>query len=72
MFVSQVVDVPASRKLTIDVPPDVPVGRVVVMFEPEEESMYGPPTGTPKLGCAKGQFWMADDFDAPMDFKEYM
>jgi hypothetical protein len=27
----------------------------------------------PVFGCAKGQFWMADDFDAPLDcFKEYM
>jgi hypothetical protein len=66
MFVSQIVDVPPSRKLTIDVPSDVPVGRVVIMFEPEEESMYGPPRGTPKLGCMKGQIWMADDFAAPM------
>jgi hypothetical protein len=29
-----------------------------------------PKTG---FGCAKGQFWMADDFDATLDcFKEYM
>ncbi|OAV75940.1 hypothetical protein Barb7_00391 [Bacteroidales bacterium Barb7] len=28
---------------------------------------------TPVFGCAKGQFQMADDFDAPLeDFKEYM
>jgi len=27
----------------------------------------------PKFGCAKGQFKMAVDFDAPLDdFKEYM
>jgi hypothetical protein len=27
----------------------------------------------PVFGCAKGQFWMADDFDAPLEeFKEYM
>jgi hypothetical protein len=27
----------------------------------------------PVFGCAKGQFLMADDFDAPLDcFKEYM
>jgi len=33
-------------------------------------------TETPKgreFGCAKGQFWMADDFDEPLeDFKDYM
>jgi DNA-damage-inducible protein J len=28
---------------------------------------------TPRPGCMKGQIWMADDFDAPLDdFKEYM
>jgi hypothetical protein len=27
----------------------------------------------PVFGCAKGQFQMTDDFDAPLaDFKEYM
>jgi len=73
MITSQIVDIPANRKLTIDVPPDVPVGRVVVMFEPAEGNTYGPPCGTPKLGCLKGQIWMADDFDAPLeDFKDYM
>ena len=28
---------------------------------------------TPKLGCMKGEIWMSDDFDEPLDdFKEYM
>lgn len=27
----------------------------------------------PRFGSAKGTFWMADDFDAPLeDFKDYM
>ena len=27
----------------------------------------------PKFGCMKGQIWMSDDFDEPLeDFKEYM
>jgi hypothetical protein len=27
----------------------------------------------PVFGCLKGQIWMADDFDAPLEeFKEYM
>ena len=30
-------------------------------------------TKTPKFGCAKGTFKMADDFDAPLDdFADYM
>ena len=32
-----------------------------------------PPKGRRGFGCAKGQIWMADDFDAPLeDFKDYM
>jgi DNA-damage-inducible protein J len=32
-----------------------------------------PSKKTPQLGCMKGQIWMADDFDAPLeDFREYM
>jgi hypothetical protein len=74
MITSQIVDVPADRKLTIDVPPDVPVGRpIVITFTEAEKSAYGPPRGKPVFGCAKGQFWMADDFDAPLeDLKDYM
>ncbi|NOT84375.1 MAG: DUF2281 domain-containing protein [Methylococcaceae bacterium] len=31
------------------------------------------PKKTPKFGCAKGVFKMADDFDEPLeDFKDYM
>ena len=31
------------------------------------------PKGRHGFGCAKGQIWMADDFDAPLeDFKDYM
>ena len=31
------------------------------------------PKGRRGFGCAKGQIWMADDFDAPLeDFKDYM
>ena len=31
------------------------------------------PVGQPEFGSARGQIWMADDFDAPLDdFREYM
>lgn len=73
MDVKQAVDIPASRKLVLDVPPNVPEGRVVITYAPAEETPWGTPYGTPVPGCAKGQFWMADDFDAPLeDFKDYM
>jgi hypothetical protein len=51
------------------VPPEVPAGPVILTFtasEPERKKDR-------RFGCAKGQFRMAEDFDAPLDdFKEYM
>jgi hypothetical protein len=69
MTVTQTVDIPASHRLTIDVPREVPAGRTVLAFTPAETEQKK----TPVFGCAKGQFRMADDFDAPLeDFKDYM
>jgi len=37
------------------------------------ELMAEPQKKVPKLGCMKGQIWMSEDFDTPLeDFKEYM
>jgi hypothetical protein len=35
MAITQTVEIPASRRLTITVPPEVPEGRVVLSFTPE-------------------------------------
>jgi hypothetical protein len=72
MTVTQTVEVPASHRLTIDVPREVPAGPVILTFTPkaapQPEQMK-----EREFGCAKGEFWMADDFDAPLeDFKDYM
>ena len=37
MTVTQTVDIPASHRLTIDVPREVPEGKAVVTFSPAEE-----------------------------------
>ena len=37
MTVTQTVDIPASHKLTIDVPSEVPEGKTIVTFSPAEE-----------------------------------
>jgi hypothetical protein len=34
MVVEQTVDIPASRRLLIDVPPEVPEGRTILAFTP--------------------------------------
>jgi hypothetical protein len=69
MSVTQTVEIPTSHRLTIEVPREVPPGRTILTFTPAETAREK----TPVFGCAKGQFHMADDFDAPLeDFKDYM
>jgi hypothetical protein len=68
MSVTQTVAIPASHRLTIDVPREVPEGSVILTFTPK-----GEPIKERKFGCSKGKYRMADDFDAPLeDFKNYM
>ena len=37
MVIEQTVDIPASRRLTIDVPPEIPAGRTILTFELQEK-----------------------------------
>ena len=70
MSITQTVEIPVNHRLTIDVPPEVPAGPVILTFTPQATAKSGERGG---FGCAKGEFWMADDFDAPLeDFKDYM
>jgi hypothetical protein len=41
MAVQQTIEIPASRRITIEVPPNVPVGRTVLTFTPVRESLSG-------------------------------
>jgi hypothetical protein len=71
MSITQTVEIPASHRLVVDVPPEVPAGRAVLTFTPEAAVPVRKKER--EFGCAKGEFWMADDFDAPLDdFKDYM
>jgi len=38
MSVAQTVEIPANRRLTIDVPPEVPTGQAVIRFFPVSTS----------------------------------
>jgi len=71
MSITQTVEIPADHRLTIDVPREVPVGPVILTFTPEttaQEQMK-----EREFGCVRGDYWMADDFDAPLDdLKDYM
>ena len=41
MTITQTVEIPADRRLVIDVPPEVPTGKVVLIIKsPDEETEY--------------------------------
>lgn len=63
MSVTQTVEVPPDRRLTIDVPAEVPTGPAMLTFTQAEPK----PRTVPVFGCAKGEFYVASDFDAPLD-----
>ncbi|MDR0720328.1 MAG: DUF2281 domain-containing protein [Treponema sp.] len=73
-MITQIVDIPSSRRLVIDVPREVPAGLTILTFTPKEaaeqerkkERVFGYAKG-------KGEYWMAEDFNMPLDdFKDYM
>ena len=37
MIIEKTIDVPASRRLTLDVPPEIPVGKVILTFTPAQD-----------------------------------
>ena len=48
MSVTQTVDIPASRRLTIDIPREIPAGRVIITFTPAKKLDAVPlPGGSP-------------------------
>jgi addiction module RelB/DinJ family antitoxin len=50
-------------------------GKVWMPYDIDEtqEKSARPVRRMPKFGCMKGEIWMAEDFDAPLEeFKEYM
>jgi len=67
MSITQTVEVPADRRLTIEVPCEVPMGPVILSFTPAKSK-----TKTAKLGGWEGKIAMSTDFNEPMEeFKEY-
>ena len=70
MTITQTVDVPASRRLTIEVPREIPPGQVILTFTPKAAEQDKKER---EFGCVKGDYWMAEDFNAPLeDLKDYM
>jgi hypothetical protein len=66
---------PDSEQITFPIPEKyVGTELEIIIFPLKDASpVVGNFQKTPVFGCAKGQFRMADDFDAPLDdFMEYM
>ena len=42
MTITQTVEIPANRRLTIEVPPQIPVGRVILTFTPATDTVHEP------------------------------
>jgi hypothetical protein len=77
MTITQTVEIPADRRITIEVPREVPTGTTIIAFTPAPaeptENASGSRLKGRVFGCAKGKYRMADDFDATLDdFKDYM
>ena len=69
MTITQTVEIPADRRITLEVPREVPAGPVILTFTPTRVN----PIKEREFGCLKGQIWMAEDFNEPLDdFKDYM
>ena len=63
MSITQTLEIPADRRIIIDVPREIPTRSVILTFTPVREEQKK----VPVFGCAKGQFWMADDFNEPLN-----
>ena len=79
MAITQIVDIPANRRITIEVPREVPTGPVILTFTPKAPVQESEAIASSvqikerEFGCVKGDYWMAEDFNAPLeDFKDYM
>ncbi|GHV86340.1 hypothetical protein AGMMS50230_19480 [Spirochaetia bacterium] len=57
MTIEQTVEIPVSHRLTIDVPPGVPAGRVVLAFTPEGEARTGGSRDTSEYLRRKAMEW---------------
>ena len=60
MTITQTVEIPASRRITLEVPPQVPIGRVILSFTPAADNAdecpicakhRDPETGNPRYNA---------------------
>jgi len=72
MSITQTIEVTDNRR-QFTVPREIPSGQVFITFTSASTNTGLEQQKRTGYGCLKGQVWMADDFDAPLDdFKDYM
>jgi hypothetical protein len=59
MTIEQTVEIPASHRLTLDLPHEIPVGRVILTFTPVPPA----PSAGSRIGFLRGQISVPPDFD---------
>jgi hypothetical protein len=65
--------IPDSEQITFPIPKKYVGTELEIIIFPLKDTSIDNLQKTPVFGCARGQFRMADDFDAPLDdFMEYM
>jgi hypothetical protein len=71
-LVKEIKTIPTDRRITIEIPPEFPSGEIEITLAIPRGQREANRVGE-LYGTDKGAFWMADDFDAPMEeFKDYM
>jgi hypothetical protein len=53
MTIEQTIEIPASRRITIDIPPEIPTGRTIIAFTPVPKPGSNPRTAEEALIMAK-------------------
>ena len=54
MIVEQIIEVPANRRITLDIPPQIPIGKVQVLVSPVDEPEKNDITFMSLRGSCKG------------------
>ena len=61
MTIEQTVEVPANRRLTIDVPREIPVGRTIIAFTPATDTTNKPQPSAQREGSTLDDLNSADE-----------
>ena len=67
MSITQTVDIPPSRQLTISVPREVPVGRTILTFTPDPVAKQGRSDSQRKIVPSLASLWGIDSERDTMD-----